>query len=455
MKLTETSFLDLGTALLGALIGALLLYAAWVSRREGETRATRVALLLALCLPLPYFAGALLERPALAGFLLLGTLAALVVLLLPIGGDQSLDYEEPRKQIDEREIMFSRRLLEPGTPRFERYYTEFPEQRAPDDAFRSKPGLLQPGSSAHHPLAFPAADASFWTIAQLKAHVDGDPAPSRTELHPGQISRFLKRWTLELGAHSVGITRLEEHHKYSRIGRGAQYGEPVRLDHECAIALTVEMDKTMVDCAPLAGTVMESAQEYLKSGNIAVQLAAFIRGLGYRARAHIDGNYRVLCPLVARDAGLGEIGRMGLLMTPRLGPRVRIAVVTTDFPLELDERRPDPSLIDFCRHCEKCATACPGLAIPKGDRSKIEGVRRWQISQEKCFTFWCQVGTDCARCVKVCPYSHPDNFLHNAVRLGIRRSLLFRRIALRLDDLFYGKLPPPARMPEWLKVDRE
>ncbi|MFQ6103859.1 MAG: hypothetical protein ACE5OP_06150 [Candidatus Glassbacteria bacterium] len=52
-----------------------------------------------------------------------------------------------------------------------------------------------------------------------------------------------------------------------------------------------------------------------------------IRNLGYPARTHIDGNYRVVCPLVARDAGIGEIGRMGLLMTPRLGPRVRIAVV--------------------------------------------------------------------------------------------------------------------------------
>ena len=45
-----------------------------------------------------------------------------------------------------------------------------------------------------------------------------------------------------------------------------------------------------------------------------------IRRLGYPARAHIDGNYRVIAPLVARDAGLGEIGRMGLLMTPRSRP---------------------------------------------------------------------------------------------------------------------------------------
>ena len=49
--------------------------------------------------------------------------------------------------------------------------------------------------------------------------------------------------------------------------------------------------------------------------NRVVQLGYLIRSLAYPARTHIDGNYRVIAPLVARDAGLGEIGRMGLLMT--------------------------------------------------------------------------------------------------------------------------------------------
>ena len=44
-----------------------------------------------------------------------------------------------------------------------------------------------------------------------------------------------------------------------------------------------------------------------RAGQIAVQLAAFCRELGYPARAHIDANYQVIAPLVARDAGLGAI----------------------------------------------------------------------------------------------------------------------------------------------------
>ncbi|UCC48907.1 MAG: 4Fe-4S dicluster domain-containing protein, partial [Gemmatimonadota bacterium] len=205
--------------------------------------------------------------------------------------------------------------------------------------------------------------------------------------------------------------------------------------------------------APKGPIVMESAHQYLAAGTIAVQVAQFIRNLGHAARAHIDANYRVVCPLVARDAGLGEIGRMGLLMTPELGPRVRIGVVTTSLPLVTDERRRDYTMIDFCTHCRKCADVCPSQAISFDDRTEIDAVRRWRIDSEACFTTWCKLGTDCGRCVAVCPYSHPDNLLHNLVRLGVRRSALVRRAAIRLDDFFYGKRPPSAELADWMDVE--
>ena len=235
------------------------------------------------------------------------------------------------------------------------------------------------------------------------------------------MSNFLKLWARKLGAVSVGITELKEYHLYKIIGRGERYGEAVTLDHRYALALTVEMKKELLDHAPFGPTVMESAQQYLNSGAIAVQIAEFLRHLGYSARAHIDGSYRVVCPLVARDAGLGEIGRMGLLMTPELGPRVRIAVVTTDIPLATDDRTRDLTMLDFCRRCLKCADVCPSKAISFKDRQEIDGVRRWQINSEACFTYWCTIGTDCAYCMRACPYSHPNNLMHNFVRAGLKR----------------------------------
>ncbi|MBN1262693.1 MAG: hypothetical protein JXB35_18570, partial [Anaerolineae bacterium] len=88
--------------------------------------------------------------------------------------------------------------------------------------------------------------------------------------------------------------------------------------------------------------------------------------------------------------------------------------------------------------------------IPFDDRAMIDGVRRWQIDSEACFTYWCRIGADCGRCMSVCPYSHPHTLLHNLVRAGIRRSAGFRRFALRMDDFFYGRKPAPLALPDWI-----
>ena len=186
-----------------------------------------------------------------------------------------------------------------------------------------------------------------------------------------------------------------------------------------------------------------------RSGILALKTARLIRSMGYEATAHIDGNYEVICPLVAVDAGLGVIGRMGLLMTPELGPRVRISVVTTDLPLLHSEPKPDPTTLHFCHHCRKCAEACPVSAIPSGPRTEIDGVTRWQINSEKCYHYWTVSGTDCGRCMSVCPYSHPDNLFHRLIRRGIKNNLFFRHLAIKLDDVFYGRKPPVRPLPRW------
>jgi ferredoxin len=447
--------IDLLTVAVGLGFFLALAYAALVAAREREPRAVFVSSLLAVVLPAPYLLLGLSDlegKTGVSAALLVLTGAAAVVLVVPSGKKRIVEDDTPTGKIDERDIMFSRNLLEPGTARFEEYYAAHPEKQAADDAFRALPGLLAKGSTMYDPYAYTAAGATEATVEYLRPLAEGEVARKRQVGDAVEMTEFIKSWALKLGTTSVGVTELRDHHTYSTVGRGDQYGRPVELDHDYAVAFAVEMSREMVAAAPKASIVMESYQQYLATGAIAIQLAKLIRGLGYSARAHMDGNYRVVCPLVARDAGLGEIGRMALLMTPELGPRVRLAVVTTEMPLVADERGLDYTLIDFCRHCKKCAEICPAEAIPSGDREMIDGVRRWQIDQEACFTLWCKIGTDCGRCVSVCPYSHPDNLLHNLVRLGVRNSSLFRRLAIKADDLFYGKRPPSAALPGWIRI---
>ena len=82
----------------------------------------------------------------------------------------------------------------------------------------------------------------------------------------------------------------------------------------------------------------------------------------------------------------------------------------------------------------------------------IDGVNRWKINAESCFTYWNVIGTDCGKCIKVCPYAHPNNLMHSIVRKGIRNNALFRYLAFYLDDYFYGKNPVKGDIPQWMRV---
>lgn len=364
-----------------------------------------------------------------------------------------LPHNSSLSRYDERDIQFSRVRLKPGSPEYASYYAMRPENRRIDDEIRALPGLLSTGAALAEPALFASAEGSFFLTEALRGAVDGPISKDRVACDPHRAAEYLKSLALYFGARDTGVAELHPYHLYSHIGRDfSRYGEPIPFEPGHAVAFTVEMDHRMVRSAPNAPTVLESGRQYVEAARIAVQLAAAIRKMGYPARAHIDGNYRVVAPLVARDAGLGEIGRMGLLMTPLLGPRVRLGVVTTSLGLVPDRPTRDAAVIDFCKRCRKCADNCPARAIPSDGMAEVDGALRWRIDSDACFRYWNVIGTDCARCMSVCPYSHPDTLLHNAVRWGIRRSALLRRAAVRLDDAFYGRRPKPCPAPPWARA---
>ena len=428
---------------------------ALISHREGERRAARVALVIGLvggivCVgfaaapqPIPWF---------FTWVIVVVGVVLLVFFMLPIR-KLEVTSGRPTERFDERQIMFARSRLRPGSPEYQAYYTQHPSHEIEDNHTRSQPGLLSPESKLANPFQFASVSGSFFLTGSLEDAVDGPVSNTQQNLPPNRMTDYIKNLARFYGADQVGVTALESYHVYSHVGRGeGVYGEPIEVEHNFAIAFTVEMNFDMVGTAPYPPTSMETGKQYVEAGRIAVQLAAAIRALGHPARAHIDGNYRVIAPLVARDAGLGEIGRMTILMTPHQGPRVRLGVVTTNLDLIPNERKPDQAIIDFCNICEKCAQACPSKSIPMGPIQEIDGAHRWKLNPDTCYRYWNTAGTDCARCMAVCPFAHPDTFSHNIVRWGIARSWFFRRAALWMDDLFYGRKPPSRRIPDWVNL---
>ena len=270
---------------------------------------------------------------------------------------------------------------------------------------------------------------------------------------PEDTTRRIKKAALTLGAGSVGICSFDAKWIYShQFSRKSQKTCPMDLPKSIknVIVFLVPMDYQLGRTFPAAVSGSATGDGYAKCLNTANALAQFITNLGYEAVASM--NDTGLNIPMAIEAGLGEYGRNGLLISPQFGPNVRIAKVFTDLPL-MSDKPTSFGVKEFCNICSKCSDSCPVKAIPAGEPqsnppnfSSLKGITKWTVNAEKCFKFWVGMNTDCAICIRVCPYNKDYSKWWNRLGIGLSNSPL-RRVMLWLDTfLKYGQRLKPD---EW------
>lgn len=374
------------------------------------------------------------------------------------------------KRHDERDIVFARnRALRPGSEQYKAYYKKHPDKEKFDAQRRTKggpigiPGLIdRPHSDANVAMTLASLNISHYLSAPDKVK----PGPhftlreklkeKKVNISPEEASERIKGFTKSIGADLVGIAEVNPLWAYSHRGEifdenWEDWGKEINLNHKYVIVFAEEMSFDMVGPAPHTPTTIESMKDYAKGAVISTQLAAMIANLGYSASANHNRHYETILPPLAVDAGLGEVGRLGYLITKEFGPRIRLGAVTTDLEL-LPDKPVDIGVKDFCKICKKCAVCCPSRSIPiEEDPEVINGTLRWKLNDETCFDYWGKIGTDCNVCMNVCPWSHARTFPHRLIVELISRNSLTRRIFSIMDDIFYGKKPKPKAPPKWAR----
>ena len=146
--------------------------------------------------------------------------------------------------------------------------------------------------------------------------------------------------------------------------------------------------------------------------NIALQLAREIQRQGFEALPIPSSQFRrpgervglFSHKLAAHLAGLGWIGKNCLLITPQFGPRVRLASILTDCPLE-----PGTRVDGRCGSCRECVDACPVDALSGVEFSDSEGVER-RLNVDVCGDYRDGGSSSqkrgahvCGLCLAVCP----------------------------------------------------
>lgn len=352
------------------------------------------------------------------------------------------------KQIDERDTMFARMARKEGTKPYEDYYQTYPEKKQGDDFLRLTAPMGGENAKFYHREKSALVDSTFSLLSDLKKLVEGPSIDvPKSSASSSDFTKWIKGITKLYGGVSVGITPFQKEYYYSQRGRTDEvYGETVKEALPHTIVFAVKMEQDFIGAAPTLPESIGVTKGYLDAAVLGLVLTYYIKALGYQARNHMDGNYLLVLPLAGKAAGLGDIGRNGLLITKEYGSMIRLGAVTTDLPLQMDS----PSSFDiapFCQICKKCSKFCPSKAIPQQDKEQIDGVFRWQISQEKCFSKWQQFGTDCGICLTVCPFSFPME--QEDVNLYLQN----KDTASQIFEKYQKKIPsrPETNLPQWLK----
>lgn len=222
---------------------------------------------------------------------------------------------------------------------------------------------------------------------------------------------------------AVGVARLLEQAGVDAWGVAAN--EPrLPLAPELPRAVSLVMRLTTAEMEGVEdGPTRRYYEEYRRLNAALAEashaLAAALRGAGFAGEVVAPTGTRTGDRLnagtfphktAATQAGLGWIGKTALLVSPVFGPRVRLATVFTDMPLEPGV----PELAGRCGKCRVCVDACPADAgrdvqwqagMP---RDELLDARACMESESR-VTDWSVEPPDfpgcvCGICVAVCPF---------------------------------------------------
>lgn len=226
------------------------------------------------------------------------------------------------------------------------------------------------------------------------------------------LTAVLKTYAREHGADLFGVADLKPF-------KSAKFSLPMDLldPYAYAVSVAISVDNEIINRITDYPTP-EYAEHYRRI-NLALDvltsdLARWIHGHGDQAlpipaSAITDKNKlmgSISHKAVARMAGIGWQGKSLLIVSPEFGPRIRLATVLTDMPLE-----PDAPLKNRCGKCAECAKACPSSAIKnvstESHYSGREEALRFSYCAGKTLEFSALPGIGariCGVCVMACPF---------------------------------------------------
>ena len=221
--------------------------------------------------------------------------------------------------------------------------------------------------------------------------------PKEIKTAPKELWDEITEEAKSLGIDLIGFAPIDEKLIFKN-----DYVGGIELLYENGIVLGMEMDYDAISTAPDPPAGVESLRIYAELGEATNKLADFIRSKGYRAIACHPLGGPILYPAMAVKANLGEIGRQGLLITKKFGPRQRLSLISVNASPLPEREKENYQFSKFCEKCRRCLNLCPVHAIYEEPIINENGTVT-RIDSDKCFEYFYKT-TGCSVCIETCPF---------------------------------------------------
>jgi epoxyqueuosine reductase len=225
----------------------------------------------------------------------------------------------------------------------------------------------------------------------------GNEGKTKTKTTPAFWKEF-EQATKALGVDLIGYTPVQENFIFKGM---SVYGKN-------AIVLGMELKWDAIKTAPGYQCGMEAFRVYKALGDVVLPMTDWLKERGYKAEAHHPFGGKLLYPVHAVVAGLGVVGRLGLILTPEFGPRQRFGMITTDADLPATKStRNLEKVIHACDKCSACIQNCPAALPNPTERVPGSGVIT-RIDRDACEGQLVN-NNYCSKCLKACPPGRPKS----------------------------------------------
>jgi ferredoxin len=246
------------------------------------------------------------------------------------------------------------------------------------------------------PGSIPQMIGSVINIRRSVLDLERNPGEGRKQIDATTLDE-LRAFANSVGADEIGFAHVPQEWVF----------KDTAIAHTQAIVLVMEMDKKRMALAPNRDTAVMVHETYNQLGQVSNKIADWLRERGYAAHAGHPLGGMALYPPMAQAAGLGWRGMSDLVITPRFGPRVRLAAVFTEIAnLPVYDGDEHAWVLDFCESCRRCIRDCPPDAFYETPIHHENGLVT-VLDNRKCFPYFLAYH-GCSICIKVCPFNQHD-----------------------------------------------